>query len=68
MTNLELERRLRGWSQTQMAAKVGVQQGDISLMEHGRYIPTAKVLARIARKLGLTSETVLAEAPSEAVA
>ena len=61
MTRLEHERRRRGLTQTEMAAKAKLSQGDISLIETRRMVPTSRVLTRLARVLRVASETLLDE-------
>ena len=39
MTNLEMQRRLRGWSQEALATKLAFTQPMISYVEAGRFTP-----------------------------
>ena len=51
---IELARRLEGYTQKQLAEKVGVNQSEIAHYEKGRAIPPEDVLARIADTTGFT--------------
>jgi DNA-binding XRE family transcriptional regulator len=62
MRKLEQERRARKWTQTQLAAKVGLAQGDISLIENGRMMPLPKHAKRLSRALGLSLDELTQDA------
>ncbi|WP_416376368.1 helix-turn-helix domain-containing protein [Thermus sp. PS18] len=55
-------RTARGWSQEELARRVGVTQGHISLVERGVKTPSVGVLVRLFSELGLSME-MLKEAP-----
>jgi len=45
-------RKSLGWTQTDLATKTGMSQGDISNIERGVVSPTEKTLVRLAEALG----------------
>jgi transcriptional regulator with XRE-family HTH domain len=55
-------RREHGWSQEQLAAMVPMQRSNLSRIETGETTqPTIFVLVRLARALGVTVDSLLAE-------
>jgi transcriptional regulator with XRE-family HTH domain len=46
-------RREKGWTQDELAAKVGVEQMAISLIENARANPTLETLEALANNLGI---------------
>ena len=46
-------RREKGWTQDELAAKVGVEQMAISLIENARANPTLETLEALAENLGI---------------
>jgi len=48
-TNLKLARVEMGWSQAELADRVGVTRQTIGLIESGRYNPTLKLCLALAR-------------------
>lgn len=63
-TLLEIERRRRGWSQTELGRRAGVHPTTISLLEQRRYLPGAATLAKLSIALGVragAAETLLDE-------
>jgi len=46
-------RREKGWTQDELAAKVGVEQMAISLIENARANPTLETLESLAKSLGV---------------
>lgn len=52
-SRLEAERRRRGWSQTELAAKAGLTPADISRYERGWARPYPRQAARLASILGI---------------
>ena len=58
MTRVEYERRRRGWNQTTLAYHSGTTQGEVSLIERRRLVPTINVAERIARVLELPPESL----------
>jgi transcriptional regulator with XRE-family HTH domain len=58
MTRVEYERRRRQWNQTALAYHSGTTQGEVSLIERRRLVPTVNVAERIARVLELPPESL----------
>lgn len=59
------ERRIRkGLSQSELASKIGITQTFLSLVEHGKRIPSYDVLQRIAEVLGEDAAQLEREARS----
>ncbi len=50
---LKLARRSRGWSQTELAHRTGLQQGQISKIELGVQEPNDQIVERLAHALGV---------------
>ena len=64
-------RRLRrdaGLSQEQLGLEAGVQRNFISLIETGHNQPTITTIAKLARALGMSASSLVAEAEREASA
>jgi len=57
--NVQLLRRLRGWSQEDLAAESGLHRTYISGVERGVRNPTVLVVARLAQTLGSTPSALL---------
>lgn len=53
MLRLTHERKLRGWTQLELAERSGVNPTTVNLVENGRYLPGPQPLAKMARALGL---------------
>lgn len=59
----------RGWSQEELARRVGTRQANISRLENGLSNPTVKFLQRVAKAFGVKLEIRLGkERPREAAA
>jgi transcriptional regulator with XRE-family HTH domain len=54
-------RQERGWSQAELAAKVGADAGQISRYENGRMTPSAEAVVKIAETLDVTTDYLLVE-------
>lgn len=54
-------RQERGWSQAELAAKVGADAGQISRYENGRMTPSAEAVVKIAEVLDVTTDYLLVE-------
>ena len=54
-------RQARGWSQMDLALRLGVEQGTISAWELGRRVPRAKSLQRLAELFHLDVEVIAFE-------
>lgn len=61
MTKLQAARLARGWTQTELAGKVGFAQGVVSLMERGWLVPRPDQAKRLAKALGLKAEELTEE-------
>ena len=61
MKRLELERRCRDWTQTELAAAAGMHQAQVSLIENGRALPSAAQLTRLANALRVPACGLLAD-------
>lgn len=57
--NLAKLRRLKGWSQGELAVKLDMTPGYISLLEAGERSPSISVLASIAAELGTTASKMI---------
>ena len=55
---LEL-RKENGWSQADLASKIGGDAGQISRYEHGRITPSADVIIRLAEVFDVTTDYLL---------
>jgi transcriptional regulator with XRE-family HTH domain len=61
MTRVKAERIRRGWTQVQLAYRVGIHTSDISRIENGHLRPLPKHRQALARVLGLDHATLLDE-------
>ena len=61
MTRLEVERRRRGWSQTELAFHTQMHQPDVSRFERGLQSPLPERASRLARVLGVPADKLLDE-------
>ncbi len=61
MTRIEQERRRRGWSQTMLAAWVGLHQPQVSLIERRRLQPNEEQAEQLARLFGVPADALLDE-------
>jgi transcriptional regulator with XRE-family HTH domain len=59
VTLLEAERRLRRWTQTELAFYADLSQGEISRFERRRALPSPRHAARLGHVLGVRPETLL---------
>ena len=57
--NLAKLRRLKGWSQEELAGKLDMTSGYISLMEAGERSPSISALASIAAALGTSASKMI---------
>jgi len=48
----------RGWTQAELAEKLGVSRNSINAIETGRYEPSLTLAIRIARMFGLSVERI----------
>ena len=61
MKQLELKRRCRDWTQTELAAAAGMHQAQVSLIENGRALPSAAQLTRLANALRIPARELLVD-------
>jgi transcriptional regulator with XRE-family HTH domain len=52
-------RRERGWSQADLAARIGADAGQISRYENGHMTPSAEAVAKIAEVLDVSADYLL---------
>lgn len=65
MDILRILRRQRGWSQKEIAARVGVSRGAVAMWESGRSSPDAEMLVKLAQLFGTTVDTLLGASRKE---
>lgn len=58
-------RQSKGWSQTQLAERVGVKRQAIYDMESGKYIPNTALALKLARELDCKVEELFYEKPTD---
>ena len=58
-------RKSRGYSQAQVAMKLGISQGAISQWEHGTTVPAAEQLLSLADIYGISVDEILGRAAPE---
>ena len=64
MTNRLRElRAARGWSQADLAGKLGVSRQSVNALETGRYDPSLPLAFRIARLFDAAIEDIFTDAP-----
>jgi transcriptional regulator with XRE-family HTH domain len=54
-------RKERGWSQAELAQKIGADAGQISRYENGRITPSADAIVRLAEVFDVTTDYLLIE-------
>jgi transcriptional regulator with XRE-family HTH domain len=47
-------RRTRGWTQTELAERIGVQQSAVAKIERGAVDPTTTMIVKLAKALGVS--------------
>lgn len=57
-------RRARGWSQEELARRIGVSRAGVGAIETGRTVPSVTTALRLAQALGCSVESLFAEPPS----
>ena len=50
------EREARGWTQADLAARIGVSRKTVNTVENGVFTPSATLAIKLARALGLSVE------------
>lgn len=58
-SRIKERRRQLGFSQEELASRVGISQGQISSYERGEHEPTASILMALARELEVSSDYLL---------
>ena len=67
MRNDVPERRTeRGWSQGELAARLGVSRQTVNAIETGKYDPSLPLAFKIARLFGLSIESIFEPEPQAA--
>lgn len=54
-------RKERGWSQAELASRIGADAGQISRYEHGRITPSADAVVRLAEVFDVSTDYLLVE-------
>lgn len=60
--NVEMRRKVRGFTREELAAIAGVNESTIFRIERGAVAPGARTLSRIAWALGVTVDSLLEDA------
>ena len=60
---LRVLRAERGWSQADLAERLGVSRQSVNAVETGKYDPSLPLAFRIARVFELTIEAIFTETP-----
>ena len=60
---LRMARADRGWTQADLAARVGVTRKTINTVENGVFVPSTILALKLARALGMTVEEVFQLSP-----
>jgi putative transcriptional regulator len=55
---LRTERELRGWTQAELAARVGVSRKTINTIENGVFIPSTLIALKIAKSFECSVEAL----------
>ena len=56
---IALLRASRGWSQAELARRIGVSASAVGMYEQGRREPSLDLLVRLAREFGVTTDCLL---------
>ena len=56
---IALLRASRGWSQAELARRIGVSASAVGMYEQGRREPSLDLLVRLAREFGVTTDYLL---------
>ena len=57
--NIRAARRAAGVTQVELAAKLGVNQKDVSRWEHDKQIPSTETLTKLCKFLDVSADTIL---------
>ena len=55
---IKVYRAIHGWTQEELAQRVGVTRKTINTVENGKFIPSAYLAIKIARAFGVSVEDV----------
>ena len=66
MVRLRFVRQRRGWTQAELARRVGTTQASVSTWETRRRLPSMRSLLRLARIFGVADPTMLLRRPGGA--
>lgn len=61
--NIKYFRKLKGYSQEQLARKLGITQGSVSLWEKGKNGPDTKTAVKLAQIFGISIDQLFADEP-----
>jgi transcriptional regulator with XRE-family HTH domain len=59
--NLKQARKAKGWSQTELAEKLETHLTHVSRVERGKYTPSIDFVAKAAKVLGVSLDSLVAE-------
>jgi transcriptional regulator with XRE-family HTH domain len=62
---VRLARMRRGWQQKDLAQRASLSQKYMSQIEQDKVDPRASIITRLARTLGVTTDTLLVKFPGE---
>ncbi len=62
-SRIALLRRSAGWSQTELARKIGVSPSAVGMYEQGRREPSAEILVQLAGLFGVSTDYLLTGQP-----
>jgi putative transcriptional regulator len=62
---LKALRAERGWSQIELAGKLGVSRQSVHAIEAGKFDPSLPLAFRIARLFGMTVEEIFGDPPGD---
>lgn len=63
--NVKALREEKGWSQSELAKKLGVSQALVAQYELGSRVPAIFVAVKLAETLGTTCETLVSDRPTQ---
>jgi len=63
--NIRYLRRQRGWTMAELASMVGIREGPLGKIERGENAPSASVIYRMTKILGVTADALFTEASED---